>query len=115
MEPQQIILANEPRLLRKLLARVFEKTPGVKVVCEVGNLAELPSAVEQTDPQWMVVSLWQQGKLPDVIKSILVQHPSIKVMGMAANGSAIAIKCPEAQERPLSDLSLSDLLAVLRG
>ena len=115
MEPQQIILANEPRLLRKLLARVFEKTPGVHVVCEVSDLAELQKAVDQTDPQWMVVPLWQKGRLPGIIKSILVQHPSIKVMGMAANGSAIAVKRPEAQERPLADLSLSDLLAVLRG
>ena len=115
MEPQQIILANEPRLLRKLLARVFEKTPGVNVVCEVGDMSELPKAVDQTDPQWMVVSLWQKGNLPDIIKSILVQHPSIKVMGMAANGSAIAVKRPEAQEDPLTNLSLGDLLRVLRG
>jgi DNA-binding NarL/FixJ family response regulator len=115
MEPQQIILANEPRLLRKLLARVFEKVPGVKVVCEVGDLAELPEAVEQTEPHWMVVPLWQQGRLPDVVRSILVEHPSIKVMGMAANGSAIAIKRPETQERPLTNLSLGDLLALLRG
>jgi DNA-binding NarL/FixJ family response regulator len=115
MKPQQIILANEPRLLRKLLARVLEMTPGVNVVCEVGSLAELPDAVEQTDPQWMVVSLWQQGKLPEIVKSILAQHPSIKVMGMAANGSAISIKRPEAQERPLTGISLTELLALLRG
>jgi DNA-binding NarL/FixJ family response regulator len=115
MERQQIILANEPRLLRKLLARVFDKASGVQVVCEISDLAELPDAVERTDPQWMIVPLWQQGKLPGVVKSILAQHPSIKVMGMAANGSAVAIERPGTQEQPLRNLSLGDLLAVLRG
>jgi DNA-binding NarL/FixJ family response regulator len=115
MERQQIILANEPPLLRKLLRRVLDKAPGLQVVSEIADLAELEDAVEKTDPQWMVVSMWQQDRLPDAVKSILAKHPSINVMGMAANGSAIAVKRAACPERPVCDLSLGDLLAVFRG
>jgi DNA-binding NarL/FixJ family response regulator len=115
MKLQQIILANEPPLLRRLLRRALDKAPGLQVVGEIAELTELRDAVEQTDPQWMVVSLWQQGRLPDAIKSILAEHPSINVMGMATNGSAIAIKRAEFPERPLRNLTLSDLIAVLQG
>jgi DNA-binding NarL/FixJ family response regulator len=115
MGPQQIILANEPRLLRKLLRRVFEKVPGLRVVGEVANLDELPEAVEQANPQWMVVSLWQPGGLPGAIKAILSEHPSIHVIGMDANGSAIAIKRAGSKETPLRNLSLDDLLSIFLG
>jgi DNA-binding NarL/FixJ family response regulator len=115
MGPQQIILANEPRLLRKLLRRALEKVPGLRVVGEVANLDELPRAVEQANPQWMVVPLWQPGGLPGAIKAILSEHPSLRVMGMAANGSSVAIKQAGSKETPLRNLSLDDLLAILLG
>jgi hypothetical protein len=114
MESQQIILANEPRLLRTMLRSVFEKAPGFQVAGEIDDLEELPEAVAQTSPQWMIVSLWPPGRMPAAIESILAEHPSVSVLGMAPNGSAMVIKHANAPERPLVDVTLERLFAVLR-
>jgi DNA-binding NarL/FixJ family response regulator len=114
MESQQIILANEPRLLRTMLRSVFEKAPGFQVAGEIGDLKELPEVVGQTDPQWVIVSLWSSGRMPAVIASVLAEHPSVSILGIAPSGSDMVIKHANAPERPLADLTLERLFAVLR-
>jgi DNA-binding NarL/FixJ family response regulator len=113
MQLSQVVLANEPRLLRGMLKHVITKTPGLQVAGEARDPAELPILIRQAKAQWVIVSLWPEGLLPSAIESLLSEHASVCFLGMAADGSQARIKRAEAPEENLHDLSLGKLLAVL--
>jgi hypothetical protein len=115
METHQIILANEPRLLRGLLRRAINKIPGLDVVDEVENVSRLPSAVKQWNAEWLVVPLLSDGEMPHNLASLLREHASLSLLGMAGDGSEVRILRPERPEERLCDLSLAELVAVFRG
>jgi hypothetical protein len=115
MGTHQIILANEPRLLRGLLRRAIAKVPGLDVVDEVENVSRLPSAVKQWNADWLVVSLWSDGEMPSNLASLLEDHGSLYLLGMAGDGSEVRILRPELPEKRMCDLSLAELVAVFRG
>lgn len=114
MSPSRIILANGSRFLHEMLKRALEKTPDLQVVDEVTNLARLPSAISRTDAQWVIMSLPLDGEIPEVAKSLLIAHPSVRILAMATDGSQVRIKWLESHEEALDDLSLDELFAVLR-
>ena len=113
MQPSQVILANEPRLLRGILKRVLARAPGLQVVGEVTDPAKLSSLIQQTDAQWVIVSLWPEGLVPSAIESLLTEHSSVCILGMAADGSQARIVRAESPEEDLHNLSLGKLIAVL--
>jgi hypothetical protein len=115
MGTHQIILANEPRLLRGLLRRAIAKVPGLDVVDEVEQVSRLPGAVKQCEAEWLVVPLWSDDKIPHNLASLLEEHGSLSLLGMAGDGSEVQILRPELPEKRLYDLSLAELVAVFRG
>lgn len=114
MESRRIILANEPRLLREMLKRVVDKQPDLQVVGEVSDWAELPSTIEQTEAQWVILSLLADGKMPEIADSLLAAHPKLHVLAVALDGSRIKMKCGASEEEWLNNLSLDALIARLR-
>jgi DNA-binding NarL/FixJ family response regulator len=115
MKSYRVILANQPRLLRSLLRRVLRNAGDIDVVGEVTDLESLPPEVEQTDAQWVIVSLWRNGDFPDALRSLMVEHPALCLMGLAADGSQAIIRCPGSAEIAVSSLSLESLFAALRS
>jgi len=115
MKPYRVILANQPHLLRSLLRRVLRRTTDIDVVGEVTDLENLPPKVEQTDAQWVIVSLWRNGDFPDALRSLLVEHPALCLLGLAADGSQALIRCPGAAELSVPNISLDSLFAALRS
>jgi hypothetical protein len=115
MRTHQIILANEPRLLRGLLGRVLAKEPRLDVVDQVEQVDRLPAAVERGNPEWVVVSLWPDGDIPDSLVSLLREHATLSLLGIAGDASEVRTVGPELSEEQLGDVSLADLVAVFRG
>jgi DNA-binding NarL/FixJ family response regulator len=115
MQSQRIILANEQRLLREMFRRVIKKIPDFKVVGEITDLAELPEMMERLEPQWVLVSLNQDGKLPRTLCSLLADYPKVRLLAMDADGSEVKIKWVETHEKDLGDLSLGALVEALRS
>lgn len=115
MQSQRIILANDQRLLREMFRRVIRKIPDFKVVGEIADLGELPGMIEQLEPQWVLVSLNQDGKLPQALCSLLADYPKVRLLAMDADGSEVKIKWVETHEEDLKDLSLGALVEALRS
>lgn len=115
MKPYRVILANQPRLLRSLLRRVLRRTGDIDVVGEVTDLENLPPEVEETDAQWVIVSLWRNGDLPETLRSLMVDHPALCLLGLAADGSQARIRCPGSAEFAVPNISLDHLFATLRS
>jgi hypothetical protein len=134
MQPRKIIMVDGSRFLREMLKRVIAKTPGLQVVDEIVEWAELSAAIERTGAQWVVVSYPPQGKLPEAVESSLAAHPSVRVLALATDGSQVKMKWvepresvvavaadasqvkmnwAESREKILDDLSLNELIAIL--
>jgi DNA-binding NarL/FixJ family response regulator len=113
MQSCQIILANEPRLLRSMFRRVFGKVRALEVAGELGDLARLPSLVDETDAQWVIVSLSPNCELPDSVSSLVASHPAMGIVGVAADGSVVKIQRGGQAEAAAAALSLDQLVAAL--
>jgi DNA-binding NarL/FixJ family response regulator len=113
MQQRRMILANEPRLLRSMLGRALRRVPGLEILGETTDVARLASMLNQMDPQWVVVSLLPNGKIPSVLQSLLQDHPSTGIVGLAADGSQAKIWCAGLLQRNLLRFSLDELLATL--
>lgn len=115
MDEQRIILANGSRLLREMLSRVIFKSEKLAVVREVTDQRELPSVIENTNPEWVIVSLSYDNGVPPWVDGFIANHPSVRFMAVATDGSTIKMKWLEVHEQELNGLSLNDFLQILEN
>jgi DNA-binding NarL/FixJ family response regulator len=115
MPEQRIVLANSSRLLREMLKRILFKSDKLEVVREVTDQKELPSVIEHTNPQWVIISLPFDNGVPAWVDGFMANHPSVRFMALATDGSKIKMKWLEVHEQELDDLSLNDLIQLLEN
>jgi len=113
MYTKRIILADGSRLLREMLHRVLYKADNLEVVQEVINYEDLPSAIEQFDPEWVIMSLPSDHVIPHWVDNYITNHPSVRFLAVSTDGSKIKMKWLERHEEDLGDLSLQDLIQLL--
>ena len=87
MSEQRIILANGSRLLREMLNRILLKTENLEVVKEITDRDTLPTAIEEPDAEWVIMSLPVDNKLPEWTDNYIIDHPHVRFMAVAADGS----------------------------
>ena len=115
MSEQRIILANGSRLVHEMLNRILLKTENLEVVQQVSNHKKLPDEIENSDAEWVILSLPVDSSLPKWIDTYIVEHPSVRFMAVANDGSWVKTKWLEYHEEELSNLSLRDLIHILGG
>lgn len=115
MSEQRIVLASGSRLLRDMLKRILFKSDHLEVVQEVADQRELPSVIEHTQPEWVILSLSYDNGVPAWVDSFIASHPSVRFMALAADGSKVKMKWLEVHEQELNGLSLSDLIQILES
>jgi AmiR/NasT family two-component response regulator len=113
MQTSRVILANEPRLLRGMLRRAIARAPGLEVVGEVTDPAELASFIKQNEVQWVIVSIWREESVPSAVRTLLGGRSTPCILGLAADGSRAKIACTGAEKDTRGGLSLDDLIAIL--
>ena len=115
MPEQRIILANGSRLLRDMLKRVLLKSTNLGMVREVTDQKELPSAIESSNPAWVIVSLAFDDGIPSWVDNFVAMHPSVRFMAVASDGSKVKMKWLEVHEQELNGLSLSEFIHILEN
>jgi DNA-binding NarL/FixJ family response regulator len=115
MPEQHIVLANGSRLLRDMLKRIIFKSDNLEVVREVTDQKELPSVLEHTNPEWVIVSLSFDNVIPPWVDSFMASHPTVRFMGLATDGSKVKMKWLEVHEQELNGLSLNELIHILES
>ena len=115
MSEQRIILANGSRLLREMLNRILLKTENLEVVKEITDHDTLPTAIEEPNAEWVIMSLPVDNKLPEWTDNYIIDHPNVRFMAVAADGSWVKTKWLESHEEDLDNLSLKDLIHILGG
>jgi chemotaxis response regulator CheB len=113
MHEQRIVLANGSRLMRDMLRRILFKSDHLEVIREVIDQKELPSVIEHTQPEWVILSLNFDNGIPAWVDGFMAGHPSVRFMALAADGSKIKLKWLEVHEQELNGLSLNELIRIL--
>lgn len=113
MDTKRIILADGSRLLREMLHRVIYKADRLEVVQEVSDYEDLASAIEEYEPEWVIMSLPSDHVIPDWVDSYIDDYPSVRFLAVSNDGSAIKMKWLERHEQDLGDLTLKDLIHLL--
>lgn len=80
----RILVANRPRLMRELILSTLADQPGIEIVGEVADDAEIPSRVKQTVPDLLVIALDEPGKRPPVCDAMLREHPTLRILAVAS-------------------------------
>lgn len=113
MRANQVILANNSRLVREMLKHAINKNPCLEVVDVIGNPSKLPKVVKKEEPRWVVVSLSPEGDLPQEVSKVLNHNTGINILGMTVDGSQAKLKYITAQEESLDKLTLHELIRIL--
>jgi chemotaxis response regulator CheB len=115
MSEQRIVLANGSRLLRDMLKRILFKSDKLQVVREVTDQKELLAVIEHTNPAWVIISLSFDNSVPAWVDGFMANHPSVRFMAVATDGSKIKMKWLEVHEQDVDGLSLDDLIDILES
>ena len=116
MRAIRVLIANSPRLMRELMVETISDQPDIDIVGEVTDESELPRAVEQTHPDFLIVALEKQNRLPVVCHAILRDHPQVKIIAVAAdsNSSMFYWASLRVQSNQI-EASEAGVLSALRG
>jgi len=116
-DPRRIILANQPRLLREMLSRVFAATTGLQVVGEVENFVGLAEVMTQVKAHWLIVTLDNEDQSPLRVSNAGTGLPTTSLMAISADGRQVEVQTAMADggvhQYILYDVSLAVLLAIL--
>lgn len=113
MSEIKIVLANHSRLLREMLNRVLLKADNLDVVQEITDPDNLPRVIEEDDVSWVIVSLPPDSQMPDWIDSYIIEHPTVRFMALANDGSWVKTLWLESREEDLQDLTLDQFIDIL--
>ena len=113
MEPQRIILANVPRFLVETLQRALANVSGLQIVGEVADWAMLPSAIQHTGAQWVIISLPSCRETSQAVETLLTAYPAIRLLNVATDGGHITLQWVEPRVQTIDDFSMRELVALL--
>jgi DNA-binding NarL/FixJ family response regulator len=83
MKPIRVLVANRPRLIRELVLATISDQPDIEIVGEIQQESEIANAIEQTHPDFLIVSLDGSDQLSAGCHSLLQNYPHIRVIAIA--------------------------------
>jgi len=82
--PIRILVANRPKLMRELIVSTLADEPGVEIVGEVANEADIADRVRQVLPDLLVIALEQPSKRPELCDTLLRDCPKLRIIAVAS-------------------------------
>ncbi len=80
----RILVANQPKLMRELIMATLSDEPGIEIVGEVSDEADIRHQVRQTEPDLLVIALDQPTKRPDICDTLLRDQPGLRIIAVAS-------------------------------
>jgi hypothetical protein len=114
METRRIVLANESRLLRKMIKCVIEKSRRLEIVGETQNFSEIKSLTDEYNAHWVIVTLSSTGEIPNSLNNLLIPDSAISIMAISNKGEKAKIRWVDLHEETYIDWSLEDMLDLLQ-
>ena len=83
MERQiRVLVAIRPRLMRELILTTFTDQPDIEVVGEVAEGVDVLAAVENTRPDFLVLSQDKMGQRPAICDHVLRLYPDVRIIAV---------------------------------
>jgi DNA-binding NarL/FixJ family response regulator len=80
----RVLVANSPKLMRDVVLAALADQPGIEIVGEVANEAEIAQQVQATLPDLLVIALGQNEGRPAICDRILREHPELRIIAVAS-------------------------------
>ena len=80
----RVLVANRPKLMRELIVSTLMDEPGVEIVGEVADEAEIAEQVREVAPDLLVIALDQPSKRPRLCDELLRDHPALRIIAVAS-------------------------------
>jgi len=112
----RVLVANRPRLIRELLLATISDQPDIEVVGEVQNEADILGAVEQQQPDFLIVALDNPQSRPAVCDILLERFPNMKILALAPERNSSVFYWASIDIHSFDvEASEEGILGVLRG
>jgi AmiR/NasT family two-component response regulator len=81
----RVLVANRPKLMRELIVSTLADEPGVEIVGEVADEAEIVERVRQVKPDLLVIALDEPSKRPQLCDVLLRVRPELRIIAVASH------------------------------
>jgi AmiR/NasT family two-component response regulator len=82
--PVRVLVANRPKLMRELIVSTLADEPGVEIVGEVAEEAEITERVRELRPDLLVIALDEPSKRPHLCDTLLRDCPQLRIIAVAS-------------------------------
>jgi DNA-binding NarL/FixJ family response regulator len=80
----RILVANRPKLMREVILAALAEHPGIEIVGEVSDEAEILEQVRDNHPDLLVIALDETEQRPAICDRILREHPDLRIIAVAS-------------------------------
>lgn len=115
MKRIRVLVANQPRLMRELVLATIADQPDIDIVGEVRNENELTEAIEESQPDVLILELDEAEKRVAQCGFLLGRYPQMRILALAPeeNRGTIYWAIVDVRTRPLES-SEAGILTALR-
>ncbi|MGC1107920.1 MAG: hypothetical protein WA876_15430 [Candidatus Acidiferrales bacterium] len=116
MKSVRVLIANRHRLMRELTLATIADQPDIEIVGENKDESEIENAVNNTEPDFLIVALEKSNRLPAVCDFVLQSHPQMKVIAISPNRNNSVFYWASLQVKSSQiETSENGVLSALRG
>lgn len=83
MRRVRVLVANRPRLMRELVLEVIADLPDIEVIGEIQNENDLAQAVEEAEPDVLILALDGDDKRVAQCGFLLGRYPQMRILALA--------------------------------
>ena len=80
----RVLVANRPKLMRELIASTLADEPGVEIIGEVAEEADIAERVREVRPDLLVIALDDTSKRPQLCDTLLRDCPKLRIIAVAS-------------------------------
>jgi DNA-binding NarL/FixJ family response regulator len=87
----RVAVANQPRLMRELIAMSLADEKDVEVVAQISDEAEISRVIEENTPEFLIVTRDSRRFGSSAREAVLQRHPEMKILALASDGNSFTL------------------------
>ena len=87
----RVAVANQPRMMREVIAMSLAQEKDIEVVAQINDEGEISRLIEETKPEFLIVSLDSRRFGPPAREDMLQRHPEMQIMALASDGNSFTL------------------------